>query len=125
MRNCKKYLADELCEEYNEGLFLTKEKNECITQDDINSQLYFFDDESRQFINCAIISNCIKCTSGTECILCQNGFELNNKICNKIEANNDDDDDKLSTGAIIGIVFGCVGFLAIVLGIIYFIMRKG
>ena len=34
------------------------------------------------------------------------------------------DDDKLSTGAIIGIVFGCVGFILIVLGIIYFILKK-
>ena len=36
-----------------------------------------------------------------------------------------DDDDKLSTGAIIGIVFGCVGFILIVLGIIYYILKKG
>ena len=41
----------------------------------------------------------------------------------KIES--DDDDDKLSTGAIIGIVFGCVGFILIVLGIIYYILKKG
>jgi len=41
----------------------------------------------------------------------------------KIES--DDDDDKLSTGAIIGIVFGCVGFILIVLGIICFILKKG
>ena len=40
----------------------------------------------------------------------------------KIES---DDDDKLSTGAIIGIVFGCVGFILIILGIIYFILKKG
>ena len=39
----------------------------------------------------------------------------------KIES---DDDDKLSTGAIIGIVFGCVGFILIVLCIIYFILKK-
>ena len=41
----------------------------------------------------------------------------------KIESD-DDDDDKLSTGAIIGIVFGCVGFILIVLGIICFILKK-
>ena len=42
----------------------------------------------------------------------------------KIESD-DDDDDKLSTGAIIGIVFGSVGFILIVLGIIFFILKKG
>ena len=42
----------------------------------------------------------------------------------KIESD-DDDDDKLSTGAIIGIVFGCVGFILIVFGIICFILKKG
>ena len=41
----------------------------------------------------------------------------------KIESD-DDDDDKLSTGAIIGIVFGSVGFILIVLGIICFILKK-
>ena len=120
--NCLHYLDDELCQECNEGFILTKDKKECITQEDIDSQLYFLDDESGQYVNCAIINNCIKCTSGTECIKCQNGFELNNNVCNKIET---DDDDKLSTGAIIGIVFGCVGFLLIVLGIIYYILKKG
>ena len=68
--NCKKYLDDELCEECNDELFLTKDKKECITQENIDSQLYFLDDESRQYINCAIINNCMKCTSGTECIKC-------------------------------------------------------
>ena len=121
--NCKKYLDDELCEECNDELFLTKDKKECITQENIDSQLYFLDNESRQYINCAIINNCMKCTSGTECIKCQNGFELNNNICNIIKTD-DDDDDKLSTGAIIGIVFGSVGFLLIVLGIIYYILKK-
>ena len=41
----------------------------------------------------------------------------------KIESD-DDDDDKLSTGAIIGIVFGSVGFILIILGIICFILKK-
>ena len=120
--NCKNYINDEICNECKEGFFLVNEVNKCISPDDINSKLYFFDNELNKYVSCSIISNCMKCLSSNECISCQSGFELNNNICNKIVT---DDDDKLSTGTIIGIVFGCVGFVLIVLCIIYFIFIKG
>ena len=60
---------------------------------------------------CALeISNCQKCSSKIKCTSCYKGYELEDKdgktIC--------EEDDGLSTGAIIGIVFGSVGFLLIV-----------
>ena len=48
---------------------------------------------------------------------------LNNGICNTI-ISNDDNDNKLSTGAIIGIVFGCLGYLVLVGGVVYFLINK-
>ena len=75
------------------------------------------------------ISNCLKCSSQTQCTSCFNEFKLEQEngksICKKEEKEEDDDDDGLSTGAIIGIVFGCVGFLLLVaLTIFCLIMRK-
>ena len=73
------------------------------------------------------MDNCIKCDSGTVCTSCQEGFNLNNNhLCSKIDTNNNNDkkNDGLSTGAILGIVFGCVGFLLIVAGVIYLLVTK-
>ena len=46
---------------------------------------------------------------------------VNNNICQLISS---DEDKKLTTGAIIGIVFGCLGFLLVVAGVIYYLMNK-
>jgi len=46
---------------------------------------------------------------------------VDNNICTEIISN---DDSKLKTGAIIGIVFGCLGFLLLVAGTLYFLMAK-
>ena len=44
----------------------------------------------------------------------------NNNICQA----NPEDDNKLSTGAIVGIVIGCLGFLFLVLLLVYFLIKK-
>ena len=83
---------------------------------------YYKDEKTNRYISCSIMDNCITCESGSVCTSCQEGFILNdNKLCHKID---EDDDDGLSTGAIIGIVFGCVGFLLIVAGIVYYLISK-
>ena len=57
--------------------------------------------------------------------MCYNGYELNEEngkiMCKKQE---EADDDGLSTGAIIGIVFGCIIFLAIIAIIIICILKR-
>ena len=45
---------------------------------------YFKDEISNKYISCSILENCIKCKSKTECISCQEGFFINNNICEKI-----------------------------------------
>ena len=91
------------------------------------SQNYYLDLETKRYISCSIMDNCIKCDSGTVCTSRQEGFNLNNNhLCSKIDTNNNNDkkNDGLSTGAILGIVFGCVGFLLIVAGVIYLLVTK-
>ena len=61
---------------------------------------------------------------GCECFYGNCKVESDDDDDNVDDDDDDDDDDKLSTGAIIGIVFGCVGFVLIVLGIIYLIIKK-
>ena len=63
----------------------------------------------------SIIANCIICDSGTVCTSCQNEFRLDNNIY--VSNNMEDGSYNLSTGAIIGIVFGCLGFILIIAGI--------
>ena len=61
------------------------------------------------------MENCIKCNSGDVCLSCKEGYQINdNKKCEKINSE-EDEENKLSTGEIIGIVFGCIGFLLIVI----------
>jgi len=84
---------------------------------------HYYNETSKRYISCSVMDNCITCDSSTVCTSCQEGFTLNDHSCNNI-ANKDDDDDGLSTGAIIGIVFGCVGFLLLVAGVVYFLMAK-
>ena len=68
-----------------------------------------------------------KCSSSKNCLLCQEGFEVKNNICQSISGGNDNnnkEDKKLSTGAIVGIVLGIVGFLLIAAGLVFFFMNK-
>ena len=105
---CKKCNDDSNCFECTEEGAL-EENNTCISQELVENHYYYLDSDSKKYISCSIIENCVTCSSKTVCTSCQSGFKVKNNKCEK-----DNDDDGLSTGAIIGIVFGCVGFLLIV-----------
>ena len=66
------------------------------------------------------MEHCLSCKSGTECIKCEEGFDLNNNKCS------DDDEEKkgLSKGAVAGIVIAVVLFLLILGLIAYFVYKK-
>ena len=81
---------------------------------------HYYDENSKRYISCSVMDNCITCDSSTVCTSCQAGFVLSGNLC----SNADDGDDGLSTGAIIGIVFGCIGFLLLVAGIAFFLITK-
>ena len=98
------------------------DKNDkCASNDQIQNKNYYLDEATNRYVSCSIINNCLTCSSDSICISCNPGYILNNdKKCDKIN----DEDDSLSTGAIIGIVFGCLGFLLIVAGVIYYLINR-
>ena len=110
------------CTECLDGSVL-EQNNSCINITLVKNSYYILDNESNKYISCSIIENCVTCSSRTVCTKCEEGFRVNNNICQKIVPNNDDKQG-LSTGEIVGIVFGCVGFLLIVSGVVYFLIKK-
>ena len=101
------------------------ENDTCIQKELVeNNNNYFKDNVTNKYISCSIINNCITCESSTKCLSCKDGFNVENDICTEIISNDDNDDNKLKTGAIIGIVFGCLGFFLLVAGALYFFMAK-
>ena len=123
---CNKCQNGETCDECKENLALV-DSNKCLPEGEVtNNEHYFKDETTNGYISCSIINNCITCASSTVCTSCAQGYNINNNICQKIGDDDDDDDDdnSLSTGGIIGIVFGCLGFLLLVLLTIYFFMKK-
>ena len=113
------------CDECRTGFFRATESSESETycENNDNKDNYFlYNAESQIYKKCeSAIANCQKCSSQTKCTLCKRGYELDDEngsvICEK-------EDDGLSTGAIIGIVFGCIGFLAIVALIIICLLKR-
>ena len=123
---CNKCQNGETCNECKENSALV-DSNKCLPEEEVtNNEHYFKDETTNGYISCSIINNCITCASSTVCTSCAQGYNINNNICQKIGDDDDDDDDdnSLSTGGIIGIVFGCLGFLLLVLLTIYFFMKK-
>ena len=122
LSDCNKCDNSKSCSECGNGAGL-EESNICISKEFIENHTYILNEETHKYVSCSIINNCITCSSTTICTLCKDGFKINNNICIEATSSNDDD-DKLGTGAIIGIVFGCIGFLAIVGLVAYFLLKK-
>ena len=107
-----------------------EENDKCIDNSLVENNTYFINITTNKYVSCSIINNCIKCSSSTNCLLCQEGFEVKNNICQSISGgnenndNNNKEDKKLSTGAIVGIVLGILGFLLIAAGLVFFLMNK-
>ena len=122
IKDCKQCYDSEKCYNcYDESVLL--QDDTCLAKSIINEKNnYIIDEITNKYISCSIIDNCFSCISKTECTSCQHGFILNsNKICEKVE---DNDNNKLSTGAIIGISFGCLGFLIFIAFLLYYLYKK-
>ena len=122
---CNKCSDRATCFECENGAVL-EEKDICISKELVDNKSYFEDETTHKYVSCSIIPNCTKCNSITECTECQADFDLFNEKCQmkSTEVRNKSSSSKLSTGAIIGIVFGCIGFLLIVAGGIYFFLHR-
>ena len=116
---CHKCDSETSCTECGQDGKL-EESNSCISNELVENHNYFKDSTTGKYVSCSIIDNCITCSSKTVCTKCKEGFNVNNNICQIISSS----EKKLSTGAIVGIAFGCLGFLLIVGGVVYFLLNK-
>ena len=117
---CYKCNSETTCTDCGEEGQL-EENDSCISNELVENHNYFKDETINKYVSCSIIENCVTCTSSTICTSCKDGYNVNNNICQIISS---DEDKKLTTGAIIGIVFGCLGFLLVVAGVVYYLMNK-
>ena len=111
------------CTACMDGYFLALESSGTKCVNNNNKKYYFlYNEESQLYRKCELeISNCQTCSSQTQCTSCFKGYELeqeNGKPTCKEE------DNGLSAGAIVGIVIGCICFLAIIAIIIIYILKK-
>ena len=120
---CYKCENEATCIECNSNAFM-EENDKCISSELVNNKYYYLNEATIKYESCSKIDNCLKCTSNDVCILCKDGFTVNNdSICERV-LRNEDNDDKLSTGSIIGIVIGLVVFLCIIGFVVYFLIKR-
>ena len=123
--DCNKCYNGSTCFDCKEGTVLI-ENDTCLSKEIIEKEKNYFKDEmTNKYIKCSsIMDNCIKCNSSNECLLCQGEYIVNDyKKCEKIIfATNED--KKLSTGAIVGIVLGCSSILLIIIIIVLYFRYK-
>ena len=124
IKDCHQCNDSSTCYNCQEGAGLI-DNDTCINKTILEeSKEWFIDEGTQRYVSCSVISNCITCDSSTVCTSCKSGFSLNNNICNEIVNNDDNDDGGLGTGPIIGIVFGCLGFLLLAAGVVCFLFGK-
>ena len=126
---CKNTTACDICQ-FN---FALVDYNECLLESSLlNNNRYILlqklgetTETMNKYISCsAAMENCDTCSSSTECTSCVSGYYFkNDNLCEKIIEKNDDNDG-LSTGGIVGIVVGCIGFLLIAGLIAYYFLKK-
>ena len=121
---CNKCKNEAVCIQCDSNAALD-ENDKCISSELISNSYYYLNGATNKYESYSNIGNCIKCTSNNICILCQEGFFVNDdNICEKelLNTENDNDNDnKLSTGGIIGIVIGLIAFVFIIGGVFFFL----
>ena len=124
IQDCNRCNDTQNCFECQEGAGLI-DNNTCLSEATIEQEHNYYKDEiTHKYISCSVMNNCITCSSSTICTSCQTGFKINNNnLCEKID-NSNDDDKGLSTGAIVGIVIGCIAFLVLIALLTYYLYNK-
>ena len=118
LQGCKKCNDGNNCIECNNEYGMD-ENNKCVHLS-VALLRYYFDPYTGRYIRCNKIQNCEECSSSSECTKCQNGYQLNNNICEIIENNNDKYKGLVISALILSIISMIgVGVLLIML------LRKG
>ena len=125
--DCYQCHEGDTCDKCQENSALV-DNNKCLPKEEVQNNNQYFIDESTpdKYISCSsLITGCNTCTSSTVCTSCAPEYELTNDKCVTIIINNNNNDNNdLSTGGIIGIVFGCIGFLLMVAGATFYFLKK-
>ena len=119
IRGCEKCNNGDECIECNTAFDLD-ENNKCISTS-LTTYKYYLNPSTGKYESCTKIENCDECKSSTECTRCQNGYELNNNLCQKIE---NDSNDNTKAIAIAGIVLSCMAIVVSIVTIIIIIFRR-
>ena len=120
IKDCDRCNNDNTCYKC-QNEFELLENDTCISKVKIEQDQNFFKDETtNKYISCSVIEHCLSCKSKTECIKCEEGFDLNNNKC----SDNDEENKGLSKGAAAGIVIGVFLFLLLLALIAYFVYKK-
>jgi len=105
IQGCKKCNDGNNCNEcLNE--YVMDENNKCIHLS-VALLRYYLDPNTGKYIKCSKIENCEECSSSSECTKCQDGYKLNNNICEII---NNDKYKGLAIAAIILSIISLIGF---------------
>ena len=125
---CKNTTTCDICQ-FN---FAIVDYNECLPESSLlNNNRYILlqkieeaAETVNKYIRCSTaMENCDTCSSSSECTSCASGYYFNNgNLCEKITEK--DDDGSLSTGGIVGIVIGSIGFLLITGLVAYYFLKK-
>lgn len=77
--DCNKCYNTSTCFDCKEA-FVLIENDTCLSKEIIEKDNYYFRDETtNKYISCSsIMTNCIKCNSSYVCLLCQDGYNINN-----------------------------------------------
>ena len=118
IQGCNKCENANICIECNSDYGLD-ENNKCVLLS-IAISKYYLDLSTGKYISCNKIENCEECSSTTQCNKCQNGYRLNNNIC-EIIIENGGDYKALAIGAII---LSCIAILGII-AILLILLKKG
>ena len=120
---CHKCENELTCIECENNAF-KEENDKCISSDLIDNKYYYLNGVTNKYESCSKLDNCIKCTSNNICVLCKEGFVVNNdNICERV-LRDEDNNSKLTTGGIVGIVIGLVVFLCIIGFVAYFLIKR-
>ena len=72
--NCETCDSKTKCNACKTG-YILEQSDICIADSYVTQQLYFLDSDINKYVSCSsAIPNCQKCTSNTNCVLCNNNF---------------------------------------------------
>ena len=123
IKGCNKCNNAEECIECNNDYDLD-ENDKCIHSSMITMLRYYLDPNTGRYVSCTKIKNCEECNSESSCSKCQNGYRLNNNVCEIIDnEKNDDNNKKLKAMTTAAIILGTFASAASIFALVLLLMK--